>query len=132
MPRLVRIALLDRMKLRAKLSLAFLCLSVLIGLCGASGVVFIYRIGATLTVFADITSPLLGQTVVLADNAQRMRGVFLDAMSQTENVGFMDASEKLNELSVAAGQRMEKMRQLLDAANLPVHINEIRKLQNDL
>jgi methyl-accepting chemotaxis protein len=130
MPRF-RIALLDHMKLRAKLASAFLFLSLMIGICGISGLVFVHRIGNTLTVFADITSPLLGQTVVLADNAQRMRGVFLDAMSQTENVGFMDASEKLNELSVAAGQRMEKMRQLLDAANLPVHINEIRKLQND-
>jgi methyl-accepting chemotaxis protein len=130
MPRF-RIALLDRMKLRAKLATAFLFLSLLIGICGIAGLVFVHRIGNTLAVFADITSPLLGQTVVLADNAQRMRSVFLDAMSQTDNSGFMDASEKLNALSVAAGQRMEKMRQLLDIARLPVHINEIRQLQND-
>ena len=69
------------MKLRAKLASAFLFLSLLIGICGISGLVFVHRIGNTLSVFADITSPLLGQTVVLADNAQRMRSVFLDAMS---------------------------------------------------
>ena len=84
MPRLARFALLDRLKLRAKLASAFLCLSLLIGICGASGLVFVYGIGATLSVFADVTSPLLGQTVVLVDNAQRMRSVFLDAVSKED------------------------------------------------
>src|SRR4051794_2785213 len=131
MPRLVRIALLDRMKLRAKLASAFLCLSLLIGICGAAGVVFISRIGATLSVFADVTSPLLGQTIVLADNAQRMRSVYLDAMNKNDNSAFMQAGDKLRDLSVDAGRRIEKLRQLLSQAKLPVRLDEIRQLQNE-
>jgi methyl-accepting chemotaxis protein len=131
MPRLVRIALLDRMKLRAKFTLAFLCLSTLIGICGASGLVFVYGIGATVSVFADVTSPLLGQTLVLADNAQRMRAVFFDAINKTDNGAFVEASDKLGDLGVAAGQRMEKLRQLLSQANLPVRVSEIRNFQNE-
>ena len=76
----------------------------MIGICGASGLVFVYGIGATLSVFADVTSPLLSQTVVLADNAQRMRSVFLDAINKNDNTAFVEASDKLGDLGVAAGQ----------------------------
>ena len=131
MPRLIRIAFLDRMNLRAKLSSAFLCLSLLIGICGASGVFFVYRIGATLSVFAEVTSPSLSLTIVLADNAQRMRSVFLDAMNKSDNAAYLEASDKLRDLGVAAGQGMEKLRQLLIYANLPVRLGEIQQLQNE-
>jgi methyl-accepting chemotaxis protein len=131
MPRRIRISFLDRMKLRAKLASAFLCLSVLIGICGASGLVFVYGIGATLSVFADVTSPLLGQTVVLADNAQRVRSVFLDAVNKNDNAAFVESSEKLRDLGVAAGQGMEKLRHLLSQTNLPVRLGDIRQLQNE-
>src|SRR6476620_8955233 len=131
MPRFVRITLLGRMKLRAKLSSAFLFLSLLIGICGASGLAFLYGVGATLSVFADITSPLLGQTIVLADNAQRMRSVFLDAMNKSDNDAYMQASDKLRDLAVEAGQRMERLRHLLSRSDLPVRLDDIRQLQNE-
>jgi methyl-accepting chemotaxis protein len=131
MPRLIRIAFLDRMNLRAKLSSAFLCLSLLIGICGAAGVFFVYRIGSTLSVFAEVTSPSLSLTIVLADNAQRMRSVFLDAMNKSDNASYLEASDKLRDLGVAAGQGMEKLRQLLTYANLPVRLGEIQQLQNE-
>ena len=128
MSRLVRFAHLDRLKLRAKLAAAFLCLSLLIGICGASGLVFVYGIGSTLSVFADVTSPLLGQTVGLADNAQRMRSVFLDAISK-EDHPTSAAGEALAELDLAAGRGMDKLKQLLDEAKLPVRVGEIRHTQ---
>ena len=131
MARLIRIAFLDRMKLRAKLAAAFLCLSVLIGICGASGLIFVRGIGATLAVFADVTSPLLNQTVVLADNAQRVRSVFLDAVNKNDNTAFLESSGKLEDIGVAAGQGMEKLRDLLGKARLPVRRDEIRQLQNE-
>jgi methyl-accepting chemotaxis protein len=130
MPRFARFALLDRMKLRAKLASAFLCLSLLIGICGASGLVFVYGIGSTLSVFADITSPLLGQTVILAENAQRMRSVFLDAINRDEGASG-GAGEALTELDVAAAQGMEKLRTLLAEANLAVRVGEIRQLEQE-
>jgi methyl-accepting chemotaxis protein len=128
MSRFVRFVSLDHWKLRAKLASAFLCLSLLIGVCGASGLLFIHGIGATLSVFADVTSPLLGQTVVLADNAQRMRSVFLDAISKEDRPS-TQAAEALAELDAAAGRGMDKLRQLLDEAKLPVRLGEIRQTQ---
>jgi methyl-accepting chemotaxis protein len=130
MPRLPHIALLDRMKLRAKLASAFLCLSLLIGICGASGLVFVYGIGATLSVFADVTSPLLGQTVVLADNAQRMRNVFLNAVNNEDRPD-AQVAEELGELDLAAGKGMQKLHLLFTEARLPVRLTEIRGLQHE-
>ena len=128
MARLISIAPL---KLRAKLVAAFLCLSILIGICGASGLIFVRGIGATLAVFADVTSPLLNQTVVLTDNAQRVRSVFLDAVNKNDNAAFLESSAKLEDLGVAAGQGMDKLRDLLGKARLPVRLDEIRQLQNE-
>jgi methyl-accepting chemotaxis protein len=127
MPRLFRIALLDRMKLRAKLTLAFLCLSTLIGICGASGLVFVYGIGATVAVFSDVTSPLLGQTISLVDNVQRMRTIYLDAVNRDRQNAA--AGEALATLDLAAGEGIEKLRLLFDEAKLPVRLSEIQRLQ---
>ena len=130
MPRLVRFTLLDRMKLRAKLASAFLCLSLLIAICGASGLLFVYPIGATVAVFADVTSPLLGQTVFLADNAQRMRAVYLDTVNKSAGATG-DTGEDLGGLDLAAGLAIEKFRRLLTEAELPVRLGEIQRLQHE-
>lgn len=123
------VALFRRMRLRAKLTLAFLCLSTLIGVCGASGLVFVNGIGATLSVFADVTSPLLGQTVGLVDNAQRMRTVYLDAIN-SERIG-EDSGQALAELDLAAGKAMEMLRRLFDEAKLPMKLADIEHRQQE-
>src|SRR4051812_9087756 len=101
------------LKMRAKLILAFLGLSLLIAICGASGLFFIQRIGASVTVFADVTSPMLGQTLQLVDNAQRMRAVLLDATS-----GGDKSSNRLAELESAARRDIDSLRQLSNRAGL--------------
>src|SRR3989304_6540577 len=117
----------SHLKLCAKLTLAFLCLSPLIGICGASGLLFVYGIGATVSVFADVPSPLLGQTVGLVDNTQRMRPVYLDAVNSTR-IG-EDSGRALAELDAAAGKALETLRRLFDEAKLPMSLDEIERLQ---
>ena len=68
------------MRLKAKLMLAFLGLSLLIGISGTAGLFFVQRIGATVGFFSDVTSPLLAKSTSLADNAQRTRAAFLDGL----------------------------------------------------
>ncbi len=121
------INVLSRLKLRAKLTLAFLCLSGLIGICGASGLLFVYGIGATVSVFADVTSPLLGQTVGLVDNAQRMRTVYLDAVNSDRITE--DSGRALAELDLSAGKAFVTLRRLFDEAKLPMSLSEIERLQ---
>src|SRR5262249_62422540 len=71
-----------KLRLKAKLILAFLGLSLLIGISGAAGLFFVQRIGAAVAVFSEVTSPLLTQSMDLADNAQRTRAAFLDGLSR--------------------------------------------------
>jgi methyl-accepting chemotaxis protein len=129
MPRLVHIPFFERLKLRAKLTWAFLCLSTLIGICGASGLLFVYGIGATVSVFADVTSPLLGQTVGLVDNAQRMRTAFLDAV--TNERANEQSAKALVDLDDAAQEGIQKLRRLFDQAKLPVRLADIEQRQRE-
>ncbi len=128
MPR-PRFAVFPRASLRAKLTLAFLCLSGLIGICGASGLLFVRGIGDTVSVFSDVTSPLLGQTVGLVDNAQRMRTAFLAAVN-SERVDDQSATA-ITELDAAARQGMEKLRRLFDETKLPVRLGDIERRQQE-
>jgi hypothetical protein len=112
------------LKMRAKLILAFLGLSLLIAICGASGLFFVQRIGASVTVFADVTSPMLGYALQLVDNAQRMRAVLVDAANGDKS------SNRLAELEAAARRDIDSLRQLSDRAGLTTQTADMdRRLQ---
>src|SRR5581483_5660556 len=95
-----RFQLMRNINLRTRMTVAFLCLSGLIGICGASGLFFVQRIGATVSIFSEVTSPLLGQTVSLVDNAQRMRAAFLAAVNDEGTD--MHSAATLTQLDAAA------------------------------
>src|SRR4051794_4982163 len=117
------------LRIRAKLILAFLGLSLLIGVCGASGLFFVQRIGASVSVFADVTSPMLGRTLQLVDNAQRMRATFLHA-SKDASAG-ASADKQLGELDGAARQSIDALRGLSTRAGLSVNIEAIESHQRE-
>jgi len=77
----LRFDLVKNLGIRAKLIIAFLGLSTLIAISGASGLFFVHRIGAGVSAFADGNSPMLGGTLQLVENAQRMRAAFLGALN---------------------------------------------------
>ena len=115
--------LFGNLKIRARLFLAFLGLSLLIGICGASGLFFIQRIGSSVSVFADVTSPMLGHALKLVDNAQQMSVVSLNALkSAGEDAA---AAKKLDELEAAGRQSTEALRRLSADAGLQVDMEAI-------
>jgi len=118
---------LTNLKIRAKLILAFLGLSLLIGISGASGLFFVERIGASVSLFGDVTSPMLGHTLQLVDNAQRMRAAALDGM---KGATAADASKKeLAALDATARQGIAGLRRLSTQAGLLVQIDDIERRQ---
>lgn len=54
--------------LRPRLILAFGAMALMTALCGAVGFLFVERIGSTVSVFSDVTSPLLTESTALITN----------------------------------------------------------------
>jgi hypothetical protein len=116
------------LKMRGKLLLAFLGLSLLIAVCGACGLLFIERIGANVTVFADVTSPMLGRTLRLVENAQQMRAVLVQAGKDADGG---KVAERLTPLEAVARKDIEDLRRLSDRAGLSTKSAEVeRRLQD--
>jgi hypothetical protein len=79
--------------LRPKLILAFAAIAAMTVFCGGIGLFFVDRIGKSVSVFSDVTSPLLTESLALVDDAQRMRATFLLAINTGGNTD--EASSKL-------------------------------------
>ena len=63
-----------------------------------------------MSVFSDVTSPLLTESLALVDNAQRMRATFLAGLSGTESTD--EVAGKLKTLNAAGRVRLDRLRQL--------------------
>ena len=111
------------MRLKAKLMLTFLGLSLLIGISGAAGLFFVQRIGATVGFFSDVTSPLLAKSTSLADNAQRTRAAFLEGLKSGR--GETDIAKDLAALDEAARKSLADLRGLSARAGLQVRLDDL-------
>jgi len=126
---IVRIGNFAAMKLKAKLILAFLGLALLIAVSGAAGLFFVKRIGATVAVFSDVTSPLLTQSMSLADNAQRTRAAFLDGLSSGKSAD--QITRDLASLNETARKGLDGLRALSEKAGLAARIGELDQRQRE-
>jgi methyl-accepting chemotaxis protein len=115
--------------LKAKVVLGFLGLSLLIGICGATGLFFVQRIGATVAFFSDVTSPLLIHSMSVVDNAQRTRAAFLEGLSRGQNAD--DIGKDLARLDEAARKRLDDLRALSERAGIAARIEEVVQRQRE-
>ena len=100
--------------LRPKLILAFAVIAAMTVFCGGVGLFFVDRIGKSVSVFSDITSPLLTESLALVDNAQRMRATFLLAINTGGN-----ADETSSKLAALHEESSFHLRTLRDRAAQP-------------
>ena len=89
-------------KIRAQLLIAFTLLSVVILLIGASGLFFTNRVGGTVKVFADVTSPLTTEAAELVQGAQRMTLQLLEAIMQHDASILDEAGADLTQFNTKA------------------------------
>jgi diguanylate cyclase (GGDEF)-like protein len=71
--------------LRPKLIMAFAAMALMTAICGTVGLFFVDRIGATVSLFSDVTSPLLTESTALVSNMERMRVAFFRGTTDGEN-----------------------------------------------
>lgn len=106
------------MTIRRRLILAFAVTVAMTVFCGAVGVFFVDRIGKSVSVFSDSTSPLLTESLALIDAAQRMRSTFLSAIHTGGNID--EFSLKLAALHDESRISLSTLRQL--AAGPRIHL----------
>src|SRR5262245_18521380 len=117
------------MRLKGKLIFAFLGLALLIAVSGAVSLFFVQRIGATVATFSDVTSPLLTQSMSLAENAQRTRAAFLDGLSSGKNADEM--TRTLAALNETARKGLDALPALSEKAGLSARVGELDQRQRE-
>jgi methyl-accepting chemotaxis protein len=124
-----RLAGFSGASLKTKLVFGFLGLSLLIGICGATGLFFVQRIGATIAFFSDVTSPLLTHSMSLVDNAQRTRAAFLDGLNRGQSAEAI--GKDLERLDDAARKGLDDLRALSERAGIAARIDEVARRQRE-
>ena len=124
-----RLGAFASMRLKGKLIFAFLGLALLIAVSGAVGLFFVQRIGATVATFSDVTSPLLTQSMSLADNAQRTRAAFLDGLSSGTNAE--EITRTLAGLNETARKGLDVLRGLSEKGGLTARVGELDRRQRE-
>jgi len=109
--------------IRPKLLLAFAAMAAMTLLSGAVGFVFVDRIGKTVSIFSDVTSPLLTESLALADDAQRIRATFLLAVNRDENAD--DVSVEIAALHAQSLVRLRKLREQTAKAGIDLQIQPL-------
>ena len=104
--------------LRPKLILAFIGMAAMAGICGSVGLVFVDRIGSTVSVLSDVTSPLLMESTALLDNAVLMRTSVVRGRAEGENIDQL--SQRLAQLDAAGNLHIQKLRDLAGRAQFGV------------
>jgi diguanylate cyclase (GGDEF)-like protein len=114
---------LSKLSLRPKLVVAFGAIALLAGLCGAAGLFFVSRSTATVTLFTDVTAPLLTESVGLVESAQRTRSTFLDAIAKGEDA--RQLSRNLSDARSDTQAQITKLRSLSRQAGIDIPLDTI-------
>jgi diguanylate cyclase (GGDEF)-like protein len=120
---------LANVKLLPKLMLAFLAMAVLTAFCGIVGLIFVDRIGTTVSVLAERTSPLLVESIALMDHAQRTRAAFLEAVQ--DDRANDEVEDTLDRLSASGEQHMGRLRRLVRDTGITVPLDEAATHQRE-
>jgi hypothetical protein len=115
--------------LRPKLILAFTRMALMAGVCGTVGLAFVDRIGTTVSVFSEVTSPLLMESNALLGNAVRMRSIVFRGV--TEGKDPAQVSQRLSQLDAANDLHIQRLGALAARANIGIRPETIEQNKRD-
>src|SRR3954454_2262104 len=120
---LVSVPALKSMTLRPKLMLAFTAMAFLAGICGSVGLVFVDRIGVTVSTYSDVTSPLLAESKALLENALRMRSSVFRGVSEGDNPDVV--AQSLSRLDAVGRRHLQILGKLATQAEIGIPLEPI-------
>jgi diguanylate cyclase (GGDEF)-like protein/PAS domain S-box-containing protein len=118
---------LKPMTIRSKLILAFAVTVAMTMVCGVVAVFFVDRIGKSVTVFSEGTSPLLTESLALIDDAQRMRATFQFAINTGGDAD--EASPKLAALHDESRMRLTTLRRLATRPGINLSLDTLDSVE---
>jgi diguanylate cyclase (GGDEF)-like protein len=111
-----------------KVFMTFLSLALMVGICGTSGVIFIERITSSISVFSDITSPLLIESMALIDNADHMR---VTALDDSHKHSSQNPLPELRQLDAEGQAHVAKLKRLSFGTEIWSGFEPLEQLQSD-
>ena len=115
--------------IRPKLILAFVALSVMTAVCGAVGLFYVARIWKSESIFSNVTSPLLAETMALGDSAQRMRAAYGLGISGTADIS--TTTREIADLRLTARAHLDALRRLATQPGLDIDLDDIAIRQRE-
>jgi diguanylate cyclase (GGDEF)-like protein/PAS domain S-box-containing protein len=119
----------EPMKIRDRLILAFAVTVAMTVFCGGVGLFFVDRIGKSVSVFSDGTSPLLTESLALIDTAQRMRSTFLTAINTGGSTD--EVKLKLTALHDENRIRLNTLHQLAARPGINLRLETLESVEQD-
>ena len=121
----------SQLRIRTQLLFAFALLSAVILLTGGSGLLFTKRIGGTVEVFSDVTSPLSAEAANLVQGAQLMTLKLFEALMQNDASALDEAGAELNQFNTAAKSGLAQLETLSRNGGLDLDMSKAGDLEKE-
>jgi hypothetical protein len=115
--------------LRPKLIAAFVAMAIVTTFCGGVGVFFVDRIGKSVAVFSDVTSPLLTESMALVENARSMRSVLYRGIVNGDDID--QVPQRLAGLDAESRGHLQTLRRLSAEAGIGIRIDAAERYERD-
>ncbi len=113
------------MKLRTRLTLAFLLLAGLVGGAGGFGLFYIMKVTQSAEIFSDVTMPIVTETTALVDRLQELHIALLGVFDLDDVESHLVYAQQLAGFEAAFAEELAKLRQLIDRAQLHLDLANV-------
>ncbi|HET6278019.1 MAG TPA: methyl-accepting chemotaxis protein [Candidatus Polarisedimenticolia bacterium] len=121
---------INGLKLRWKLTLAFLAMAPLIAAAGGGGLIFINRISSSVDSIAQVSAPMVHQATALLTESDEMQIALFEALSNHSLEQVEEAEEAVDVLSGAIASGIRNIRELARRGNVDIDVTEAANLSD--
>ena len=117
------------LKLKSKLAIAFLSMTILIGVCGGASLFYIQQIGANVGVLTETAAPVMDEAIGLSENIQQTHSLALEVLGYEELEKIEEASQLLTAQNGDFDARFQRLEALLIKSNIALSLQPAENAQ---
>ncbi len=119
---------LNGLKLRWKLTLAFLAMAPLIAAAGGSGLVFINQISTAVDSIAQVSDPMVHQATALMTESDDLQLALFEALSSQSLEQVAETNEAVDVLSAAIASGIRNVREIARQGSVSIDVTDAENL----